>query len=174
MSAEAQQEVVDGITSNQMELNPRDRAAAILVLVFGQQIERVVQLTWDQVAVSCELVTVTLGDIAIALPSPLDEPFRHLAGERDLANTAAHPATNWVFRGYVPGQHINPGHLRNRLRATFSTRAARLGTLYELTKLAPAAVLADTLGYSPATIERHAVASAATYAQYISTIRDWQ
>lgn len=168
MSAEAQQDAVDSITSNQPALNPRDRAAAILVLVFGQQIDRVVKLTWDCVIVSDELVTVTLGDIAVALPAPLDEPFRYLAGER--ANTAAHPATNWVFRGYVPGQHINPGHLRNRLKSTFGTRAARLGTLHELTKLAPAAILADTLGYSPATIERHAVASAATYAQYISAI----
>ena len=168
MSVEDQQDAVDGVTSNQPELNPRDRAAAILVLVFGQQIDRVVKLTWDHVIVSDELVTVTLGAIAIALPAPLDEPFRHLAGERDLANTAAHPATNWVLRGYVPGRHINPTHLRNRLKATFSTRAARLGTLHELTKLAPAAILADTLGYSPATIERHAVASAATYARYVS------
>ncbi|MCX2756751.1 MULTISPECIES: Fis family transcriptional regulator [unclassified Gordonia (in: high G+C Gram-positive bacteria)] len=170
MSVEDQQDAVDGITSNQLELNPRDRAAAILVLVFGQQIDRVVKLTWDHVIVSDDLVTVTLGDIAIALPVPLDEPFRYLAGERDLANTAAHPATNWVFRGYVPGQHINPAHLRNRLKAAFSTRAARLGTLHELTKLAPAAILADTLGYSPATIERHAVASAATYARYVSIV----
>ncbi|MDF0532628.1 Fis family transcriptional regulator [Tsukamurella sp. 8F] len=171
MSAEEQQDVVASITSNQPALNPRDRAAAILVLVFGQQIDRVVKLTWDHAIVSDELVTVTLGDIAIALPAPLDEPFRYLAGERDLANTAAHPATNWVFRGYVPGQHINPGHLRTRLKSTFGTRAARIGTLHELTKLAPAAILADTLGYSPATIERHAVASAATYAQYVSTYR---
>ncbi|WP_257232900.1 Fis family transcriptional regulator [Rhodococcus qingshengii] len=170
MSPEAQQDVVDGITSNQPALNPRDRAAAILVLVFGQQIDRVVKLTWDHVIVSDELVTVTLGDIAIALPAPLDEPFRYLAGERDLGNTAAHPSTRWVFRGYIPGQHINPGHLRNRLKSTFGTRAARLGTLHELTKLAPAAILADTLGYSPATIERHAVASAATYARYVAMI----
>ncbi|MGD3152500.1 Fis family transcriptional regulator [Tsukamurella tyrosinosolvens] len=170
MCAEDQQDVVASITSNQPALNPRDRAAAILVLVFGQQIDRVVKLTWDHVIASDELVTVTLGDIAIALPAPLDEPFRHLAGERDLANTAAHPATNWVFRGYVPGQHINPTHLRNRLKSTFSVRAARLGTLHELTKLAPAAILADTLGYSPATIERHAVASAAAYAQYVAAL----
>lgn len=170
MCVEDQQNAVDGITSSQPTFNPRDRAAAILVLVFGQQVDRVVKLTWDRVTVSDELVTVALGDIAIALPAPLDEPFRYLAGERDLANTAAHPSTRWVFRGYVPGRHINPTHLRNRLRKTFSTRAARLGTLHELTKLAPAAILADALGYSPATIERHAVASAATYAQYVSTI----
>ena len=170
MSVEDQQDAVDDITSNQPTLTPRDRAAAILVLVFGQQIDRVVKLTWDHLVVSEELVTVKLGDIAISLPAPLDEPFRYLAGERDLANTAAHPSTRWVFRGYVPGEHVNPTHLRNRLKSTFSSRAARLGTLHELTKLAPAAILADALGYSPATIERHAVASAATYARYVSIV----
>ncbi|MFJ5697211.1 hypothetical protein [Arthrobacter sp. NPDC093139] len=43
----------------------------------------------------------------------------------------------------------------------FSTRAARLGTLHELTKLAPVAIIAETLGYSLTTIERHAVDSSA-------------
>ena len=64
--------------------------------------------------------------------------------------------------------------LRNsatRLRQVFSTRAARLGTLHELTKLTPVAILADALGYSPATIERHAVDSATAYARYVGAIR---
>lgn len=61
MSVQDQQDAVDSITSNQPCLNPRDRAAAILVLVFGQQIDRVVKLTWEHVVVSDELVTVTLG-----------------------------------------------------------------------------------------------------------------
>ena len=54
----------------------------------------------------------------------------------------------------------------------FSTRAARLGTLHELTKLAPTAIIAEVLGYALATIERHAVASAATYSQYIAARRE--
>ncbi len=41
--------------------------------------------------------------------------------------------------------------------------------MQELTKLTPAAMIADALGYHPATIERHAMASAATYAQYVAT-----
>ena len=50
------------------------------------------------------------------------------------------------------------------------TRAARLGTLHELTKLAPVAILVETLGYHPTTIERHSIASGATYAQYIGAL----
>ncbi len=152
-------------------LSARDRLVAILVLVFGQQIENVVRLTWDHVDVTDDLVTIRLGAAEVALPLPLDEPLRELAADRGQHRTAAHPETNWVFRGYNPGQHIHPGHLRTRRRREFSARAAQLGTLHELTRLAPAPTIAEALGYSPKPIERHAVASATTYSQYIAAVR---
>ena len=86
-------------------------------------------------------VRVRIGAIEITLPCPLDEPWRELAVNPGNDLTAAHPDSNWVFRGYSPGRHIDASHLRNRLRHVFSTRAARLGTLHELTKLAPVAIL---------------------------------
>jgi hypothetical protein len=153
------------------QIEARDQAAAILVLVFGQQAERIAQLTWDNVTVTEELVTVQLGSINIALPAPLDEPWRELAENPRHGLTAAHPNSNWVFTGQSPGKHIHPGHLTERLTRIFNTRAARLGTLHELTKLAPVAIIAETLGYSPKTIERHATSSAATYAQYVAAAR---
>ncbi|THE17688.1 Fis family transcriptional regulator [Kocuria rosea] len=156
------------------DLPARDRAAAILVLVFGQQIEDVVQLTWHDVTVTDELVTIVLGAEPIALPAPLDEPWRALAAAPGHDSTAAHPNSPWVFRGNLPGQHLHAGHLRNRLRTHFSARAARLGTLHELTKHAPVAIIADALGYAPATIAHHATASSAGYAQYIAAIRATQ
>ncbi|WP_240691958.1 hypothetical protein [Arthrobacter sp. CAU 1506] len=152
-------------------LDARDRAAAILILVFGQQAENIARLTWHDVTITEDLVTVRFGTIQIALPDPLDLPWRELAENPGHDLTASHPSTNWVFRGTSPGRHINPGHLTVRLRRIFSTRAARLGTLHELTKLAPVAIIADALGYSPATIERHATDSAAAYAQYIAAAR---
>lgn len=69
-----------------------------------------------------------------------------------------------------PNQHLNAASLRTTLRAVVDTRAARLGTLHELTKLAPVAILVETLGYHPTTIERHSIASGATYAQYIGAL----
>lgn len=77
-----------------------------------------------------------------------------------------------MFRGYSPSRGVDPGHLRGRLKDVFSTRAARLGTLHELTKLAPVAIIAEALGYFPATIERHAVDSATAYAAYIAAVRE--
>jgi len=171
MSAADQERVVQRVVHTD-EMTARDRAAAILVLVFGQQIEDVVALTWDDVKVTDELITVQVGTIEIALPGPLDEPWRQLASTPGHDLTAAHPNSNWVFRGHSPGRHLDPGHLRTRLQNVFSTRAARLGTLHELTKLAPGAILAEALGYSPATIERHSVDSATGYARYVAAISD--
>ncbi|WP_240685151.1 hypothetical protein [Arthrobacter nitrophenolicus] len=150
-------------------MNPRDRAAAILILVFGQQVADIVLLTWDNVTVTEDLVTITLGTVEIALTSPLDEPLRELAATPTHHQTAAHPNSNWAFRGGAPGQHIQASTLTQRLSTAFSTRAARLGTLHELTKLAPVAIIAEALGYSPATIDRHAIDSSANYAQYVAS-----
>jgi hypothetical protein len=137
-----------------------DDFAATLVLVFGQQIEHVVRLTWADVSITEELVSVTLGRTSIALPHPLDEPLRRVDAEPRQGLTAAHPATAWIFRGGSPGQHLAAAHLRNRIKTIIAVRSARLGTLHELTRLAPIAVVADVLGYSDKTIERHAIASA--------------
>lgn len=169
MPASAQQQAVQRVVHTD-ELTSRDRAAAILVLVFGQQIEDVAGLTWNQVEITDELVTIRLGAIEIALPAPLDQPWRDLAANPGNDLTAAHPNSNWVFRGHSPGRHVHGSQLRNRLRHVFGTRAARLGTLHELAKSAPVAILAEALGYSPATIERHAVDSATAYARYVAAI----
>jgi hypothetical protein len=105
------------------ELTPRDRFAATLVLVFGQQIEHVVRLTWADVSITEELASVTLGRTSIAPPDPLDEPLRGLAAQPRQGLTAAHPATAWIFRGGSPGQHIAAAHLRNRIKTIIAVRS---------------------------------------------------
>jgi hypothetical protein len=98
--------------------------------------------------------------------------IRQLAAAPGNDLTASHPNSNWVLRGYSPGSHIHGSSLRSRLRSVFGTRAARLGTLHELTKLGPVPIIADALGYHPSTIERHAVGSASTYAEYMAVVHD--
>lgn len=84
-----------------------------------------------------ELVTIQLGTIQIALPEPLAGPWRELAANPGRDLTASHPNTTWVFRGAQPGRHIHRGYLTTCLSKLFSTRAARLGTLHELTNSHP-------------------------------------
>jgi hypothetical protein len=55
-----------------------------------------VSLTWDDVMVTDELVTITLGTFAIALNDPLDAPWRELGANPGHDQTAAHPNSNWA------------------------------------------------------------------------------
>jgi hypothetical protein len=155
-------------TSPKLPKSEQDAAVERVV----HTIEDVIQLTWNDVTVTDDVVTVRLGKTEFALPSPLDEPMRQLAAAPGNDLTASHPNSNWVFRGYSPGRHIHGSSLRSRLKTVFSTRAARLGTLHELTKLGPVPIIADALGYHPSTIERHAIGSASTYAEYIAAARE--
>jgi hypothetical protein len=99
----------------------------------------------------------------------LAQIVRDMRAQATPSNTAAHPNSNWVFPGSSPGQPMDPASLRNRLRELAPARAARLGTLQELAKSAPPAVIAEALAYTPQTIERHALSAA--YGQYVADKR---
>ena len=171
MSAADQEQAVNRVVHTD-ELTAQDRAAAILVHVFGQQIEGVVGLTWNDVDVTEDLVAVRIGAVEIVLPDPLDEPWRELAATPGNDLTAAHPNSNWVFRGYSPG----PPH---RSRTPPDTTPRRIWHTCRATWNTPRADQARTGRHhrrgarlSPATIERHAVDSAAAYARYVVAVRD--
>ena len=100
------------------------------------------------------------------------QPWRQIAASRGTTRQPRTPTANGCSAATPHGRHINPARLRQRLGKQFSAKAARLGTLHELTKLAPVAILAEALGYAPSTIERHAVDSATAYGGYIAAIRD--
>ena len=128
-------------------MSPRDRLAAILVLVYGQQIEKVAVLTWEGITVTDGIVSIDLAGFPIRLDSPLDQPVRDLIAAPLHCQTAAHPNSPWVFRGAKPGRHLDPAHLRARLKPTFSILEARLGTLHELTRIAPVAIRRATTSH---------------------------
>jgi integrase len=171
MSTEQQNAVIEQVV-HQQTLRPRDRLAAILMIVFAQRAEDVAALTWGQITITADTVTIDLAGLPIDLTPPLDEPVRTLAASSYNSQTAAHRNSPWVFRGYTPGRHVTPTHLRNYLRPVLAALEARLGTLNELTQTTPIAILAETLGYSPQTLEMHARASASTYARYVATRLD--
>ncbi|MBN2177057.1 MAG: Fis family transcriptional regulator [Demequinaceae bacterium] len=167
LSVQEQQEVISTVL-HPRAVSPRDRLAAVFVIILGQRIEHVARLRWDAVVITEEAVTVKLGTERLRLPAPLDEPLRELADQARRCNTAAHPSTAWVFRGANPGAHINSAYLRGRLRGLFPVRAARLGTLEELVKTTPVPILAEALGYHPATIEQFAHNGGATFGGYVA------
>jgi integrase len=171
MPIEQQNAVIEKV-AHQQTLHPRDRMAAILMIVFAQRAEDIAALTWKQITISADKVTIDLAGLPIELPPLLDEPVRALAASNYNNQTAAHPNSPWVFRGRRPGMHVTPTHLRNHLRPVLAALEARLGTLNQLTQTTPIAILAETLGYSPQTLEAHARASASTYARYVASRLD--
>ncbi|MFB7798874.1 Fis family transcriptional regulator [Isoptericola sp. NPDC056134] len=152
------------------EWSSRNQFAALLVLVFAQPIARIVQLRWDDVTIAPDNVTVNVAGMPIRLDHPLDGPVRDLATNPEQANTAAHLDSPWIFRGAMPGNHVTAMHVRRQLRPLFSSLAARLGTLTELSRQAPVAILAEALGYTAATLEKHAAVSGADYGRYVSDL----
>jgi len=171
MSTEQQNAVIEQVV-HQQTLHPRDRLAAILIIIFAQRAEDVASLTWGQITITADEVAIDLAGLPIDLPPPLDESVRALAASNYNGQTAAHPNSPWVFRGHRPGMHITPTTLRNHLRPVLAALEARLGTLNELTQTTPIAILAETLGYSAQTLEAHARASASTYGRYVATRLD--
>jgi integrase len=101
-----QQNAVIEMVAHQQTLHPRDRLAAILVIVFAQRAEDVAALTWNQITITADAVTIDLAGVPIDLPPPLDEPVRTLAANRYNSQTAAHRNSPWVFRGYMAMSHI--------------------------------------------------------------------
>jgi integrase len=88
--------------AHQQTLHPRDRLAAILVIVFAQRMEDVAALTWDRVAITAEAVTITLADLPIELPPPLDEPLRALAKAATTTRQQHTPSPRGYFGATGP------------------------------------------------------------------------
>jgi integrase len=69
-----QQNAVIEQVAHQQTLDPRDRLAAILIIVFAQRAEDIAALTWDKITITADTVTIDLAGMPIDLPPPLDEP----------------------------------------------------------------------------------------------------
>jgi len=78
MPSHEQHAVIEKVV-HQETLHPRDRLAAILVIVFAQRAEDIAALTWDRVNITADKVTINVAGFPIDLPAPLDEPVRALA-----------------------------------------------------------------------------------------------
>ncbi|MGW9156108.1 hypothetical protein [Microbacterium sp. NPDC055665] len=166
-----EQQETTGRVMDPRVLTPRDRGAAVLILVFGQQLEHLVHLRWRDLRILPHSVEISLGGDWMQIPEPFDEVWRELYANPTNAQTAAHPAGDLVFPGFKPGQPINPGFLSDKIKKTIQARAARLGALDELSKLSPVTIVADALGYSPRTLEIYAIDSGATYAKYLGVVQ---
>jgi hypothetical protein len=131
-------------------INPRDRLAGLLVLLYAQPVARVARLTTDHVTVSGDTarVRIRLGPAPITLPEPVAGLARQLLdGKHGHATTGAVGPSPWLFPGGQPGRPVSSGHLGQRLKDLgIQPGQARATALFQLASELPAALLARMLG----------------------------
>jgi hypothetical protein len=129
-------------------IDPTDRVAGCLLLLYGQPLSRIAVMTTSQVTRRQDETFFVLGSHEVPVPGPLADAVRDLAGNgRSHRGIGSPAATQWLFPGHMPGRPITPSRLGERLRAIgIYAQPGRRAALLDLAAQMPAAVLADALG----------------------------
>jgi hypothetical protein len=129
-------------------VNPVDRVAGLLVLLYAQTPAAISRLTLEHVRTTDRQVHLRLGREPVALPEPLAGQVVHLlARRRGHAALGDQRTSPWLFPGGRPGQPISAYQLAERLRQLgLQPAQSRTTALFGLAAELPAAVLARLLG----------------------------
>lgn len=129
-------------------VDPSDRVAGLLVLLYAQRAAGISRLTIDHVDVSGDGVRLRLGARPLAVPEPLAAMVVDLMGTRRGHATLGDQGTSrWLFPGGQPGRPISASRMTERLRALgILAGPARSAALLQLATELPAAVIARLLG----------------------------
>lgn len=147
---------------------PGTRVAAIIFLLYGTPIGRIVALRADAVTSTIDGRMIELGQQPAPVPEPLIPLFdEHLNG---VGNRSMNKGSPWLFPSTKPGQHISANTLWNRLKIFgIQPQATRNATLFDLTKELDASMLGALLGYSAKVMANHATRSGNVMASYPAT-----
>ena len=129
-------------------LNPADRVAGLLVLLYAQTPAAISRLTLEQVQTTGHAVRLRLGREPVTLPEPLAGLTASLlTRRRGHAALGDQGTSRWLFPGGRPGQPISAYQLAERLRQLGLRPAqSRTTALFSLATELPAPMLARLLG----------------------------
>ncbi len=138
------------------EIALADRVAGCLVLLYAQQLSRIVAITTDQVIAEDDAVYLKLRTAKAIVPEPLGGLLLALKSIDTPYTGVGTPASrSWLFPGMHPGRPLHPSVLGGRLRRLgVPTMASRRAALMDLASQLPAAVLAELLDLHPTTAVR--------------------
>jgi hypothetical protein len=151
-------------------VDPHDRIAGLLVLLYAQVPSRICRLTADDVTSTDAGVSLRLGATPLRLPPPMAEYLRALLVKRPQTSAGKIAGeTQWLFPGHHPGRPTNAMALAKRLR-TIGVHPAtdRPAALAHLAASMPPVIIADLLGVSPKTAVVWSEAAARTRAVYVA------
>jgi hypothetical protein len=147
------------------------RVAGTLLLLFAQPLTRIAALPTSSVTISDGDVQITLGREPIPVPQPFADILISHIGSRPNLRAAGGIANNpWLFPGVQAGRHVAPEVIRDRLeRLGIDLIGARNTTLQSLVSVAPPPVVAELLGHSYNTVQRHAEVAAEPWGSYVAS-----
>lgn len=150
-------------------LRPLERAAALLLLLYGQPLARIARMQLDQLHTTDHGITIRFAKDQLRIPEPFAGIVRAHIEDLPNLNTAAHRDNGWLFPGGQPGQHIHQNTLMNLLRdADIDLRGAKNAALRELVLQMPAPIVADSFNYSYTVTEQHRRNAGAQFIDYLA------
>lgn len=155
------------------KLDLTDRVAGCLVLLYAQQLSRIVAITVDHIDVTPDgEVLLRIGNEEVPLPEPLGDLVLRLADTgRRYVGIGTPQTTRWLFPGHLPGRALSPARLGERLaKLGIKVRAGRRAALMHLAARLPAAVLADLLGIHATTAVRWVNAAGGDWSPYAAQL----
>ena len=131
------------------------RVAGLLVLLYAQPMTAIIELTVEQVTRSADGVFLSLGEIPLQLPEPLDVLVaRMVDNHHGHASVARQQRSPWLFPGAHPGRHISYIRLVTEMhRLGIHARPSRAAALLDLCTQLPPAIVSRLLGVSTTTAD---------------------
>ena len=153
-------------------VEPADRVAGLLVLLYAQRPATISRLTLDHLQISYDCIRLRLGREPVVLPEPLDSLVRDFAAaRRGHATIGTATSSPWLFPGGQPGRPISALRLGERLRDLgLNPAQSRSTALFQLATELPAAILARMLGIHIAVAVAWQRASAGDWAAYAADV----
>lgn len=147
-------------------INLRERVAGCLVLGMAQSVNRICQLTLNDIEESDGEIYLHLGQDPVPLPAAVATLLTQLVATRSNMATAANPDSPWLFPGKSPRNHLCGRALCHQLSRIGVTRPGRQAALARLVGTLPAPLVARSLGYNPGTIATRAGQLGTDWAAY--------
>jgi len=150
-------------------IDPGDRVAGTLVVVYAQRLSNVARLTRSDVVERDGDVFIRLGKEYVLMPEPLGGLLRALPWRRQIDIAGKLHATQWLFPGRQAGRHQHPDYLRVRLGTLgIDCRIQRRAALLQLATEVPASVLPDMLNLSPSTAAKWVEWAGGNWTNYVA------
>jgi hypothetical protein len=149
------------------EVDPRDRFAGSVLLLYGKPTTRIVALRTTDVQTTPDGgVALRLGRGEVPLPEPLAAVAQGLR-DQQLKRTGA---DGWLIPGRHAGQHITADRLQQRLKryGIERSREGRHAALLALAARLPAPILAERIGIHQSRAAAWVRLAGATYADYVA------